>query len=214
MSLAWRFKGLESEMPGVELPDFLLWENSLDHSEHEFFSFCFPANWVKFGVITDLAYFLRLLWFSNEIEQQVAEWLWDDVDLGRLWRHEGYTVAVSFHFCHDHTAPWMEGFLIELLPPGLQTCLYLYSSPLHTLALTALLNESQETIGGAGSFRVSRITRSWPRGHTVCRVSQSGSVCPRVRSSDWDPPGEGSFFVLRTGSKPGAAACWIGRKGF
>ena len=22
MSLAWRFKGLESEMPGVELPDF------------------------------------------------------------------------------------------------------------------------------------------------------------------------------------------------
>lgn len=34
---------------------------------------------------------------------------------------------------------------IKLLPLGLQTSLYLYSSPLHALALAALLNESQET---------------------------------------------------------------------
>lgn len=52
MSLVWRFKGLESEMPGVEPPSFLLWENSLDPWAWVF-SLCFSLNWVECGVITD-----------------------------------------------------------------------------------------------------------------------------------------------------------------
>ena len=165
-SRAWSLKCL-----GLSCLIFLLWENSLDHSEHEFFSLCFSANWVEFGVITDPAYFLRLPWFSSEIEQ-VAEWLWDHVDLWRLWRHEGCTVAISFHFCHDHTPPWVEGFFHQApasRAPDFHLLVFLSSVRPGPSCPTEWISGD---IGGAGSLREARSRRSWPQGNTVCRISQ------------------------------------------
>lgn len=198
-SRAWSLKCL-----GLSRLTFLLWENSLDHSEHEFFSLCFSLNWVECGVITDFAYFLRLPWFSNEIEQ-VAEWLWDDVDLQRLWRHEGYTVAISFHFCHDHTPSWMEGFLHQApasRAPDFPLLIFLSSARPGSCCPTEWISGD---IGGRGSLRETRSRRSWPR-VTVC-VPQSEVVTETLQE-------RALLSVLRTGSKPGAAACWISRKGF
>ena len=98
-------------------------------------------KWVEVGVIiTGIAYFLRLLGCSREIEQQVAEWVWDDVD---LWQLGGTKVLRLPSPSISATTTLLRGWRassIQPLPLGLHTFRYLCSSPLHALARAALLN--------------------------------------------------------------------------
>lgn len=99
------------------------------------------VKWVEVGVIiTGIAYFLRLLGCPNEIEQRVAEWVWDDVDLRQLggtkvlWLPSP-SISATTTLLHGWRAS-----SIQPLPLELHTFCYLYSPPLHALALAALLN--------------------------------------------------------------------------
>ena len=96
-------------------------------------------------------------------------------------RHQGATAAISLHLCHDHTPPWVEGFLHPApasWTPYLPLLVFLSSA----CPGSCCPAESQENIGGEASFRGTRSGGSWPQGSAVCKSSRSGSICARVRS--------------------------------